>query len=98
QIYFTSVSFDVPSAGISVPGYIDYVSPTQVNVWVPWELAGQSSVQMKVNVDEGFFGNVVTVPLANTAPGFFVNSGNVAGAIDLSGHIITAGNPAVPGQ
>ncbi|MGA8647615.1 MAG: hypothetical protein WB628_12290, partial [Candidatus Sulfotelmatobacter sp.] len=35
QIDYTSVSFDVPSAGISVPGYISFASPTQVNVWVP---------------------------------------------------------------
>jgi len=98
QLDFTTVSFDVPSAGISVPGYIYFVSPTQVNVWVPWELAGQSSVQMKVDVDEGFWGNVVTVPLQSTAPGFFINSGNVADALDTNFKIITAANPAVRGQ
>jgi uncharacterized protein (TIGR03437 family) len=98
QVDFTSVSFDVPSAGISVPGYIDFVSPTQVNVWVPWELAGQSSVQMKVNVDEGYWGNVVTVPLATAAPGFFLYNGNVAIAQDQSYSLISTSNPAVPGQ
>jgi uncharacterized protein (TIGR03437 family) len=97
QIDFTTVSFDVPSAGISVPGYIDFVSPTQVNVWVPWELAGQSSVQMKVDVDEGFWGNVVTIPLSSTAPGFFLSS-NVAIAQDQNFKLITSSNPAVPGQ
>ena len=36
----TTVSFDVPSKGISVPGYIYYVSANggQIDVWVPWEL------------------------------------------------------------
>jgi uncharacterized protein (TIGR03437 family) len=97
QIDFTTVSFDVPSAGISVPGYIDFVSPTQVNVWVPWELAGQSSVQMKVDIDEGFWGNVVTIPLSGTSPGFFL-SGNVAIAQDQNFKLITSSNPAVPGQ
>lgn len=97
QLDFTTVSFDVPSAGISVPGYIDFVSPTQVNVWVPWELAGQSSVQMKVDVDEGFWGNVVTIPLQSTAPGFFLSS-NVAIAQDQNFKLITSSNPAVPGQ
>jgi minor extracellular serine protease Vpr len=97
QIDFTSVSFDVPSAGISVPGYVDFVSPTQVNVWVPWELAGQSSVQMKVDVDEGFWGNVVTIPLSSTAPGFFLSS-NIAIAQDGNFNLITASNPAVRGQ
>jgi minor extracellular serine protease Vpr len=98
QLDFTTVSFDVPSAGISVPGYIYFVSPTQVDAYVPWELAGQSSAQMKVSIDEGFYGNVVTIPLQSTAPGFFLNSGNVADAIDLTGKIVTSSNPAVPGQ
>jgi minor extracellular serine protease Vpr len=74
------------------------VSPTQVDAYVPWELAGQSSAQMKVSIDEGFYGNVVTIPLQSTAPGFFLNSGNVADAIDLTGKIVTSSNPAVPGQ
>src|ERR1019366_8439474 len=33
-----TVSFDVPSAKISVPGHLTFVSPGQVNVQVPWEL------------------------------------------------------------
>ena len=44
------VSFDVPSAGISVPGHLTFVSPTQVNIQVPWELAGQTSAQVKVTI------------------------------------------------
>ncbi|MDR3700146.1 MAG: S8 family serine peptidase [Candidatus Sulfopaludibacter sp.] len=95
---FTSVSFDVPGAGISVPGYVSFVSPNQVNVFVPWELANQSSVQVKVNVDEYNWGNVVTVPLANYNPGFFLNNGNVAAALDLNYQVISASNPAVRGQ
>ena len=94
---YTSVSFDVASAGISVPGYMQFVSPGQVNVFVPWELANQSSVQIKVNTDEYTWGNVVTVPLATFAPGFFVN-GNVAAALDSNFAVISAGNPAVRGQ
>ncbi len=98
QLDYTTVSFDVPSAGISVPGYIYFVSPTQVDAYVPWELAGQSSVQMKVSIDEGIWGNVVTIPLQSTAPGFFVNSGNVADALDTNFKVITASNAAVRGQ
>ena len=68
-----SVSFDAPSAGISVPGELIYVSPTQVNVQVPWELQGlNSNVQMKVTLYEYEYGNLVTtVPVADTAPSFF---------------------------
>ena len=64
----TTVSFDVPSKGISVPGYVYYVNSGQIDVWVPWELEGQSSVQVKVTVDEILYGNVVTLPISNYAP------------------------------
>ena len=95
---YTSVSFDVPSAGISLPGFISFVSPTQVNVWVPWELQGQSSVQMKVTTDENTWGNVVTIPLSTYSPGFFLNTTNIADALDGNYKLITASNPAVRGQ
>jgi uncharacterized protein (TIGR03437 family) len=65
-----SVSFD--AAGISVPGELIYVSPTQVNVQVPWELQGlNSSVQMKVTLYEYEYGNLATATVADTAPSFF---------------------------
>jgi minor extracellular serine protease Vpr len=98
QLDYTTVTFDVPSAGISVPGYIYFVSPGQVNAFVPWELAGQSSAQMKVTTDESFYGNVITIPLQSTAPGFFPISGNIAAARDANNNIVTASNPAVRGQ
>jgi len=41
-IDMASVSFDVPGAGISLPGRILYVSPTQVNLQVPWNWPGSS--------------------------------------------------------
>lgn len=98
---FVSVSFDVPSKGISLPGYVEFVSPGQVNVFVPWELAGQSSVQVKVNVDEGLLSNVLTVPLATYFPGFYsynANNANIAIAQDTGYNLITTSNPAVRGQ
>ena len=96
NIDLTQVSFDVPSAGISVPGHVAYISPGQLVVQVPWELAGQNSAQMKVTIDYTF-GNVVTVPLSTYAPAIFENGG-IAVAVDVSGNLITASNPAVPGQ
>jgi uncharacterized protein (TIGR03437 family) len=95
----TTVSFDVPSAGISVPGYVTYVSPLQVNVQVPWELAGQSLVQMKVSVDDGYlFGNVATVQLAQYTPSFFVGGGTIAAQDAITGAQILASNPAHAGE
>jgi minor extracellular serine protease Vpr len=92
-----SVSFDVPSANLSVPGYINFVSPGQVNVQVPWELAGQSSVQMKVTAD-GVFGNVITVPVANYAPAIFTYGQSLAAALDQNYQLIGASNAARRGQ
>jgi uncharacterized protein (TIGR03437 family) len=97
-----NVSFDVPSAGISVPGNLIFVSPGQINVQVPWELQGQSSAQVKVTVDEMFgyplFGNVVTVPLAAYAPAFYVGGGTIAAQDAITGAQILASNPAHPGE
>jgi minor extracellular serine protease Vpr len=94
-IDFVSVSFDVPSAHISVPGHLLYASPTHINVQVPWELQGQTAAQVKVNVNSSP-SNVVPVSLAPAAPEFFVVNGNVA-ARDLSFQLIDAGHPAPAG-
>ena len=91
------VSFDVPSAGISVPGHLQYVSPDQIKLQVPWELQGQSSAQVKVTIDYST-GNVVTLALADYAPSFFEGAGGLVAAIDQNGSPVTAGNPARRGQ
>lgn len=96
-IDFATVSFDVPSAKISVPGHLVYVSPTQVNLQVPWELQGQTSAQVKVTIDFSN-GNVVTIPISNYAPAFFeVGAGQVA-ALDTSFKVVGASNPIPRGQ
>jgi uncharacterized protein (TIGR03437 family) len=92
-----TVSFDVPSAKISVPGRLTFVSPGQVNVQVPWELQGQTSAQVKVTMYGSSFGNVVTVPVADTAPSFFENSG-IAAARDKNNAIVTTANPVKRGD
>ena len=98
QIDYVTVSFDVPSAGISVAGHPTYVSPGQVNVQVPWELQGQSSVQIKVTIDGDLPGNVITAPLTPASPAFFMNSGTVIDALDSNYKLIGTSNPAKRGQ
>jgi len=97
-----TVSFDVPSAGISVPGYLTFVSPNQINIQVPWELQGQSSVQVKVIMDEifglPFFGNVVTVPLSDYTPALFAGNNIVAAVNATQGNIVTASTPVHAGD
>ena len=94
-IDFVSVSFDVPSAHISVPGHLIFASPAQINVQVPWELQGQTAAQVKVNVDFSP-SNVATIALASAAPAFFEVAGSVADR-DLSFRVINASNPAPAG-
>jgi minor extracellular serine protease Vpr len=96
-IDFATVSFDVPSANISVPGHLIFVSPSQINLQVPWELQGQTSALVKVTIDFSY-GNVVSVPLSDYAPAFFeIGGGNVA-ARDSNNQLIDAGNPALQGH
>ncbi|MDQ6662927.1 MAG: S8 family serine peptidase, partial [Acidobacteriota bacterium] len=64
-----SVSFDVPSASVSVPGRISYVSASQINLEIPWELQGQTSASLKVT-NNGVSSALYTLPLATYAPAF----------------------------
>jgi minor extracellular serine protease Vpr len=96
-IDYVNVSFDVPAAGLSVPGHLVFVSPNQVNVQVPWELQGQTAAQVKVTIDFSN-GNVVTLPLADFSPAYFELGKGVAAALDSNNQVIGASNPARRGQ
>ncbi len=91
-----SVSFDVPSANISVPGYFFYVSPGQLNVQVPWELAGQTTAMLKVRIDD-VVSSVYQLSLSDSAPGIFQYSlgGQTLGVVThADGSVVTPSNPA----
>lgn len=97
-----SVSFDVPSANLSLPGRLYYVSPGQVNVQVPWELQGQSSALIKVTIEDTQ-GPLYTLPLTTFSPAFFeyTESGTarrLLAALDVPNRVISSANPAQPGQ
>ena len=96
-----SVSFDVPSAGLSLPGRLVFVSPSQVNVQVPWELRGQSSALLKVTIGDSL-GRLATVPLADYAPAVFeyseTGTTRLAAALRADESVIGTGNPAQRGQ
>lgn len=107
---FVTVSFDVPAAGLSLPGRMVYASPLQVNVLAPWELQGLpagTSVQMKVTINDYIgmyeYGNVFSVPVADVSPAFFEIPGTaqvpktVAALIASSPTIVTATAPAAKG-
>jgi minor extracellular serine protease Vpr len=84
-----SVSFD--GGGKSVPGRFHFVSPGQINVQIPWEFQGDSSVQMKVTNYGYLWGDVYTVPLSTYSPGIFAVTDGVNNAV------ISAANPAKRG-
>jgi len=97
-----SVSFDVPSANLSLPGRLLYVSPGQVNVQVPWELVGQSSVMIKVTVGDSP-GRVFTASVSSFSPAVYlipdpVTSQPLAAALDLNNVQISSQNPAHANQ
>jgi uncharacterized protein (TIGR03437 family) len=92
-----SVSFD--AKGISVPARMVYAGSTQTNVQVPWELQGQTSVQVKVIMDQYSFSNLITVPVADVAPGIFDIGGGIAAARDaITGALVYDKAPAKAGQ
>ncbi len=93
----TSVAFEVPSANLSLPGRLLYADPLQINVQVPWELNGQSSVQIRVNVGETT-GKVTTIPIVKYAPAIYEMSEQTAAAIDENNLLIGSGNAAKRGH
>jgi len=90
-----SVSFD--DGGLSLPGHLSYVSPTQVNVQIPWEFQGHSSVRMKVAMSY-LFSNVYTLNLAQYSPGLFANSGNAAVVDWNTSSVVSIASPAHRGD
>lgn len=94
------VSFDVPSSGISLPGRVQYVDGSQINVQVPWELQGQTSVLVKVAINFSY-SNVYTLNLATYAPAFFeypLNGTLFVAARDENFQLISTSNPAKRGH
>jgi minor extracellular serine protease Vpr len=93
----TAFSFDASS--LSLPARFNYVSPTQLNLQVPWELVGQTSATVKVMVNYTY-GAVYTLALAEYSPGIFVidNATQAAAALDQNNVVVTSGNPVAPGS
>jgi len=90
-------SFSFDTASLSLPGRLNYVSPTQINLQVPWELTGQTSATVKVIVNYTYSGEY-TLPLAEYSPGFFViDSANDVAALDLNYHLVDSSNPVARG-
>ncbi len=66
-----SVGIDTRNRQVSEPARMVYVSPRQINVFVPWELAGQSSAVFKVQTAGDIATALQDVAVATYAPGLF---------------------------
>ena len=96
-----SVSFDVPSRHLSVPGHLHFVSSGQINVQVPWEFESLNSVTMKVSIGN-FSSALYEVPLAAASPAVFergdVNGRLVAAVVDAALGVVDTANPTKGGN
>ncbi|MBM3756424.1 MAG: hypothetical protein FJW38_20840 [Acidobacteria bacterium] len=91
-----SVGLDVPGARKSQAGRLHFVSAGQINLQIPWELAGESSVNLKVSYGD-HSSAFVRVPLNDHSPAAFEfndpGSGRLmAAALDENFALITSGN------
>ncbi|HYP14750.1 MAG TPA: S8 family serine peptidase, partial [Bryobacteraceae bacterium] len=97
-----SVSFDVPSRNISVPGRLHFVADGQINVQIPWELQGAPSAFLKVSLGD-FPSSVIEVPLLDYSPAAFeyteAGTGRLlAASRDAAFALVGTSNPARKGQ
>jgi uncharacterized protein (TIGR03437 family) len=82
----------------NLPAPLYFVSPSQINVLVPFATTGPTAT---IVVNNGVNSNTVTVPVAATSPGIFTldQSGSGGGAIrhaDFS--LVNAASPAIGGE
>jgi uncharacterized protein (TIGR03437 family) len=95
-----SVGFDFPEEDISVPGRFYFTGDGQLNLQVPWELAGLNFAFVKVRIEDSA-STVLDVDLADYAPGIFefAFEGPRQGVIThLDGAAVTPSNPARSGE
>ena len=95
-----SVSFDFPEEAISVPSPLIFVSGNQLNVQVPWELAGLNFAFVKVRIEDSA-SFVFALSLADYAPGIFefdLGATRYGVVTHADGNVVTAQNPARPGE
>jgi uncharacterized protein (TIGR03437 family) len=86
----TRVFFD------NFPAPLVFVSATQVNAIVPYEIAGRATTQVHVEVG-GVASNVIEMRVADSAPAIFVQDATLlSAALNQDGSVNTASNGADP--
>ncbi|MBL8240579.1 MAG: hypothetical protein JNM66_24380 [Bryobacterales bacterium] len=88
----TRVFFD------GVPGIVLFAGMNQVNVMVPFEVAGKSKVKVSVESAGYEASDPVEVPVAESAPGLFSADGIRVAALNQDYSFNTPENPAAAGE
>jgi uncharacterized protein (TIGR03437 family) len=79
-----------------MPAYVEYVSPTQINVLAPDDsMVGPVSVQVTTSSEQS---NTLTVQEQQFAPSFFTIGASSVAAIHATGSLISSSAPAAPGE
>jgi uncharacterized protein (TIGR03437 family) len=82
--------------GVAAPLF--YVSPSQINFFVPYELAGEMAATVVISTSGGLV-ETAGVPIAPQSPSIFVlDAAGDAAAIHLDGSIVGTANPASAGE
>ncbi len=82
--------------GIAAPLF--YVSSTQINFFVPYELAGQTTATIAVSTSGGIV-ELAGVPIVPQSPGIFeLDAAGDAAAVHLNGTVVSATAPASSGE
>jgi uncharacterized protein (TIGR03437 family) len=80
---------------------ISYVSPTQLEVIVPFGLGGQTAVPIQV-INNGQISNLITLPVGSTSAGVFTNNpvGGIgyAAALHTDYSLVSKSSPAKTGE
>ncbi|MBM3784659.1 MAG: hypothetical protein FJW30_09890 [Acidobacteria bacterium] len=97
-----SVGFDVPGQAAAQPGRLHFVSPGQINLQIPWELAGNASVNVKVSNGD-FSSATFRVPLNDVSPAAFeftdpASGRLLAAALDQNFAVATPANAVARGS
>jgi uncharacterized protein (TIGR03437 family) len=98
---FTDGKLPTSLQGVSVtingnPAYVEYISPTQINVLVPDNTTvGSVPVQVTVNQQVS---NSMTASQQQFSPSFFAEGGTVVAAVHANGTIVSTSAPAAPGE
>jgi uncharacterized protein (TIGR03437 family) len=98
---FTDGKLPTSLQGVSVmingnPAYVEYISPTQINVLVP-DNTTVGSVPVQVTADQQI-SNSMTAQQQQYSPSFFTVGGTIVAAVHANGTLVSTSAPAAPGE